>query len=287
MLMPSFSQLVPNSIKAPARRLVWQFRRATWRQRCLPDFIIIGSQKSGTSSLFAYLSQHPQLHPAFRKEIHYFDGGLEPGIDTFKKGESWYRAHFPLRRPMGSDAKAYEASPLYIFNPLVAKRIYDLLPHIKLIAILRNPTERAVSHYFHERRKGRETLPIMDALLREDERMSSSTQQRDYKSRAYVHFAYKGRGLYKQQIDRYLRRFHHNRLLVISSEMLFGDTSNSLRKIFEFVGVAGKVKVKDLKPRNVAENRNQVDRRVYAYLDNYFAPYNDELYQLIGQNFNW
>lgn len=71
-----------------ARSLILQFRRPTWRSRSLPDFIIIGAQKSGTTSLYYYLSQHPQLFPSYGKEVHFFDGGLDPGVDTFIKGQA-------------------------------------------------------------------------------------------------------------------------------------------------------------------------------------------------------
>ncbi|HUQ00163.1 MAG TPA: hypothetical protein VM093_06855, partial [Aeromicrobium sp.] len=92
---------------------------AEWTaRRALPDFIIIGAMKSGTTSLFTYLSQHPQLIAASRKEVHYFDGGLNPAKDNYAKGTAWYREHFPRKREMAAGQKAFEASPLYIFNPL-------------------------------------------------------------------------------------------------------------------------------------------------------------------------
>ena len=89
-------------------RILWQYRRRTWRRRVLPDAIVIGAMKSGTSSLASYMSQHPQLHPACRKEVHFFDGGHLPDLDTFELGLPWYRAHFPFRDGADSDRKVYE-----------------------------------------------------------------------------------------------------------------------------------------------------------------------------------
>src|ERR1041384_7789414 len=146
------------------RKLRFSYARLTWEQRALPDFIIIGAQKAGTSSLFFYLAQHPQLVGSFIKEVHFFDGGMKPGIDNFAKGEPWYRAHFPLRKDLGPTHKTFEASPCYIFNPLAPIRIHDLLPDVKIVALLRNPVDRAISQYFQERRRNREPLEITEAL---------------------------------------------------------------------------------------------------------------------------
>jgi hypothetical protein len=203
--MNYLKHMIPNWLKTTIiryrYRLFWPYRQATWRRRILPDFIIIGAMKSGTSSLFAYLSQHPQLYPSCKKEVHFFDGGLNPKIDTFEKGQAWYRAHFPLTSKMSIDSKTFEASPLYIFNPLAPKRIFDLVPNVKIIAVLRNPIERAISHYFHEKRKNRESLPIYEALLNEEKRLEPVIKRKDYKNRIFIDYSYKTRGLYKEQLE--------------------------------------------------------------------------------------
>lgn len=277
--MPSLKQMI--------RRLTWSYRQATWRSRALPDFIIIGAMKSGTSSLFSYLSQHPQMFQSKRKEVHFFDGGLTPEVDNFAKEQAWYQAHFPLRKNMSTDSKTFEASPLYIFNPLAPKRIFDIIPKVKIIAILRNPTERAISHYFHEKRKNREPLPIYEALQEEEKRLEPAINREDYKSELFRHFSYKSRGLYKKQIERYLNYFPWQQILVLNSDELFSEPDNTLRRVFEFVGVETEFKVKDLKPRNVANNRSKVDSDVYKYLNNYFLPHNHSLYELVGKSYDW
>jgi hypothetical protein len=256
-------------------------------RRALPDFIIIGAMKSGTSSLFTFLSQHPQLRAATRKEVHFFDGGLRPARDNFAKGPDWYREHFPLKREMARGQKAFEASPLYIFNPLVPGRIADLLPSVRMIAILRNPTDRAISHYFHEIRKGRESLPIMDALRAEEERLQPVLETRDYKSSDYIHCSYKSRGRYREQLDRYLESFDKGQLLILGAERFYADPVSSLQDICRFVGVDDDYAPADLRPRNVATNRSQVAPEVYDYLDEYFDGHNRALYELVGEDFGW
>ena len=279
---PPPTNFVKNRIKRVKKQLTWLFEQATWRIRPLPDFIIIGAMKSGTTSLFTYLQQHPQLFPSSIKETKFF---INP--DRFAKGQAWYRAHFPLTRQISIGAKTYEASPGYIFNPLAPKRIFELIPKVKIIAVLRNPTERAISHYFHEKRKGRESLPIDKALQEEEKRLEQAIKTKDYFSEAYLHCSYKRRGIYKEQIEWYLNYFPSQKILIFSSNELFVEPGNCLKRIFDFVGVDREFEIKDLVPCNVASNKSKVDASVYEYLNNYFMQHNEELYELIGKNYTW
>jgi hypothetical protein len=150
------------------QRLAWLTRRITSPFRALPDFLIVGAQKSGTSSLFAYLSQHPQILAASKKETHYFDGGRQNSkINNFQSRELWCRTYFPLKIKMRSGFKTFEATPEYIFHPKAPQRIHKLLPNIKMILLLRNPTDRAIFHYYHAKRKGYEPLTLENALKAE------------------------------------------------------------------------------------------------------------------------
>ena len=285
--MPSLKQMTPQWVKTFAHRLIRQYRRATWRRRSLPAFMIIGAQKSGTSSLYAYLGQHPQLLPSYPKEVNFFDGGTNPNIDNFEKGQAWYRASFPFRKNVSAHSRTFEASPNYIFNPLTSRRVFDIVPEVKFIAVLRNPTERAISHYFHAKRRGYESLPIKEALQEEEKRLGSVIDNKDYKSNNFRRHSYKSRGLYKQQIERFLNYFPWQQILVLSSEEFFSEPDNTLRQVFEFVGVDTGFKVKDLMPRNVANNKSEVDPDVYRYLNNYFLPHNQALYDLVGKRYGW
>lgn len=282
----SIKQKLPQGLKTFTNRLRFYYRYATWQIRPLPDLIIIGAQKSGTTSLHAALSQHPQFLKPYEKEVHFFDGGLDPASDNYKKGQAWYRAHFPFRRN-GSASKVFEASPLYIFNPLVADRMFDLLPQVKIVAILRNPTERAISHYFHEKQRGYESLPIMEALLEEERRMGAAIQSKDYKNSSFIHHSYKSRGLYKEQLERFFKHFPQQQFLLLTSEDFFRDQNNILRQVTDFAGANSSFQVIDARPRNVAKNKEQVSAEVYDYLNKYFKPHNEALYELLGKEYNW
>ncbi|PSP35493.1 MAG: sulfotransferase [Cyanobacteria bacterium QS_8_48_54] len=285
--MPSLKQRIQTRLKSPVRRWKWQYRQATWHRRALPDFIIIGAQKSGTSSLHYYLTQHPQILPAYKKEIHFFDGGLTPGVDNFEKGQAWYRAHFPLKKNISDHQKTFEASPLYIFHPIAPKRIFDLVPKVKIIAVLRNPTERAISHYFIQQRGNTEPLSIYEALQEEEKRLEPVIKEKDYKNDIFRRHSYKSRGLYKYQLERYLNYFSWQQILVINSEIFFAKPDKTLKRVFDFVGVDTEFNVQNLNPRNVASNKSDVPPEVYEYLNSYFLPHNQALYELVGESYGW
>lgn len=278
---------IPSWTKTVVRRSILKYRKATRTNGSLPDFIIIGAQKSGTTSLHHYLSQHPDLVVPNKKEIHFFDGGINTNVDNFNKGEAWYRSHFPLAQDLNDNQKIFETSPLYIFNPLVPKRIFELVPKIKLIVILRNPTERAISHYFHVKRKGLESKSILEAFEAENDRLKPVIDKQDYKSEVFIQNSYMSRGLYHVQIKRYLRYFTMDNILVINSESFFAEPHITLRQIFQFIGVDTEFMINNLKPHNVGSNKTEIDPKAYKYLENYFQPQNKLLYELIGQNYNW
>lgn len=269
------------------RRLAWRYRKATAHRRCLPDFIIIGAQKSGTTSLYNFLAQHPQLLPSFRKEVHFFDGGINPYADNFKQGTAWYRAHFPMRGRRNDGKKTFEASPSYMFNPLVPRRIAELLPDVKMIALLRNPTERAISHYFDVKRQNMESLPIHQALQAEERRLELAKRQRNYKAYAFRLHSYKSRGLYREQLERYFRYFARQQILVLQSKELLREPHVAMRRLFEFVGVDPGFKVADLAPRNVGKDKEPAPREVYEYLNAYFEKHNRALSDLVEERFDW
>lgn len=279
--------LVPRALKIRLRNLVSPMRLATSKSRVLPDFIILGAQKAGTSSLFQFISEHPQVSPSSKKEIHYFDGGIDTSTDLYQKGEYWYRAHFTKKSELGTGHITGEASPAYLFNPIVPERIYKTIPGAKLIAILRNPTERAISQYFHERKLDCENLSIDAALQQEESRLQLSYESREYNDFDFIHHSYQSRGLYKQQLDRYLQYFPLNQILVLSSEDFFTDPQGTLKQTFEFLDIDKDYLVNDLKPRNVSHNRTKVDARIYSQLDEFYRLPNQALFNLIGREFPW
>jgi hypothetical protein len=208
--------------------------------RVLPDALVIGAQRAGTSSLYKYLEAHPQLMPSIRKETEYF-------TFWFDKGERWYRSHFPTELRMaaarrgGRKAASFEATPYYLFHPLAPPRAAGVVPEARLVAVLRNPVERAFSHWQHEVRGGRESLSFEAALEAEPERTAAEEQRLlddpTYRSNRHHRFSYVGRGRYAIQLERWLDHFPRAQLLVIRSEDLYQDPSPVFLRIVEHMGV--------------------------------------------------
>jgi hypothetical protein len=262
------------------RQIEWYWRKATAGLRALPDLIVIGAQKGGTTSLAHYMGQHPQIVRPFRKEVHFIDNNLG-------RGERWYRAHLPLRSELAQGKIAFEASPLYMFNPLVAGRIAGLLPAVKLVAVLRDPTERAISQYHMQVRKGREMLPLREALEFEEQRLAGPLAAQDYSHPSFAHFSYKRRGHYADQLERYFELFPARQLLVLGSDDLFDRPEATLRQLFEFAGVDPSFPIADLNARNAGGKRTAIDPAIRRDLDDYFRPHNERLYAVIGRDLHW
>src|SRR6266480_7948081 len=160
------AELIPR-LPQPARRVLRgtyrAYGRATASLRPLPDFLILGAQKAGTTALYAYLRQHPEITGPSWKEVSFFDR-------HYARGEAWYRGNFP--NSLRARGKLVgEASPSYLFHPLAPERVAGLVPEAKLIALVRNPVDRAYSHYQHEVALGREPLSFEDAVAAEYERL--------------------------------------------------------------------------------------------------------------------
>ena len=213
-----------------------RFGEATEQHRPFPDFLIIGAQKAGTTALYQYLARHPQVRPAITKEVHYFDA-------NFERGERWYRAHFPRRSASSWGRSGFltgEATPFYLFHPWVPARVAEGLPGLKLIVMLRDPVRRAISHYYHEVSLGFETRSLPRAL---DEEPSMIVGE-EYRlarglpsSPAYQHRSYFSRGLYADQLQRWLAHVPKEQLLILPSERLSSDGGESYRSVLDFLGL--------------------------------------------------
>lgn len=257
--------------------------------RALPDFLVIGAQRSGTTSLFEWLAQHPAIHPPTRKEVHFFDGGRDPARDVRDRGLSWYAAHFPARAAMAPGDLTFEVTPSYLFVPDAAPAIAAALAQVRLIAILRDPTERAVSHYRYSRRRGIERLPMAEAFRTEAARLAPLQARGAWRDPALRHGSYLARGRYADQIERYLAHVPRERLLVLGAEAVFAAPEAALARVLRFVGadpgaLPGPL---DAAPRNAARARAAIEPGLRAELDAHFAPHNRRLFALIGESFGW
>lgn len=264
----------------------WPWRRLTWSRRVLPDVIIPGVQKCGTSSLFAWMTQHPDVYGSIPKEVHYFDGGRAAARDDWPLPESWYRAHFPTLDCV-AEGIAIEATPRYMLHPAAAERIAETVPQVRLIVLLRNPVERAISHYFHQKKRRREPLNLLDALHAEQKRVGLRDDgSYPIDQDAWIHGSYMLRGMYADQLQRLYASIDRERILVLESDRMFADPGPALRRVFEFSGVRSDVVPADLSPRMVGK-RSDVDPGVRQYLRRVFEEPNHRLYELLGEDYGW
>jgi hypothetical protein len=275
------AELVP-ALPEPARKVLRggyrAYGSATAGLRPLPDFLILGAQKAGTTALYAYLRWHPHVTGPSFKEVSFFDR-------HYAKGERWYRAHLPVRRR----SRVGEASPSYLFHPLAPERVAGMLPGARLIALLRNPVDRAFSHYQHEVALGREPLSFEDAIDREHERMQGELermlQDPSYFSLAWWNYTYVARGRYAEQLERWFAAFPREQLLVLFTEELSADTAATYRRVLDFLGVGAR----DLEsyPRIFDRDYADMDPGTRARLEKEFEDPNRRLASLLGRDLPW
>lgn len=238
----------------------------------LPDFVIIGTQKGGTTSLYRYLTCHPGVGNTLRKEIHFFSWYSEKTLD-------WYRAHFPRAL---NQAVIGEASTSYLSDPDVPGRVRSVVPNAKLIAILRNPADRAYSQYQMNRRKGFESLPFEAAIAEEPERLIAAGAR---STPLWRYSSYLTRGRYAEQLEWWLQVFPREQLLVLKSEHVFTRPAETLRLAHDFLGLAP-IGLEQYDQRNVGAY-DVMPAATRQRLQDYFAPHNQRLYDLLDWNLGW
>jgi hypothetical protein len=182
-----------------------------------------------------------------------------------------------------------EASPYYLYHPQVPERIRETLPEVRLIALLRNPVERAYSHYQLNRRQGKEPLSFDDAIGSEEERLRGEyqrlVQDPTYYSDNHYKFGYLARGVYVDPLTRWREHFPAERLLVLRSEDLYRDPRETLSQVNRFLGLPewepGHFKPYNQKPYS------EIDPKIRQRLLDYFEPHNRRLYEYLGRDFDW
>lgn len=274
--------------------LAWWAARRSYRlltgpARVLPDFIVVGAQRCGTTSLYNYLVDHPNVAPAFMKETHFFD-------NHFRKGLAWYRAFFPLRAYKAYTERVHrqrlavgEASPYYLFHPHVPRRVHATLPGVRLIVLLRNPVDRAYSHYHHEVSTGFESASFEGALDREEVRLPGETDRllRDetYCSFDHFHYSYLARGIYVDQLERWVELFDRDQMLVIRTEDFYADPEATVMRVQGFLELplwkSGRYKQYNL------GHYTDMEAGTRRRLVEYFRPHNEKLHELLGTDFGW
>lgn len=246
-----------------------------------PDFLIIGAQKSGTTSLFNYLNQHPGVIIPDVKEVHFFDL-------NFDKGMNWYYEYFNSH--VSAEILMGEATPYYLFHPCVPERVFTYLPQIKLIVLLRNPVDRAYAQYYHQIKNGSENIPeFMEAISLERERLENAERQLlngtiNYHF-SHQHHSYISRSLYSSQIMRWLKFFPKSQFLFIKSESFFSNPTEQLKKVYEFLHISA------VYPENLSViNENHyppMSEDVRQKLCLLFADEYKAIQELLGDEFIW
>jgi hypothetical protein len=273
-----------------ARSLLLRYRLLTAKMRILPDFLIVGAQKCGTTSLYNYMIQHPVILPAFKKEVRFFDR-------HFGKGMKWYQAHFSmlLEARLGQRrCLTGEATPYYIFHPEASNRILSLNPEIKVILLLRDPVDRTYSHYNHRVRVGREARSFEDVLR--DSSMKTSPDKRravtknwlENGYKAYVHFPPEillNWSIYADYISDWITNFSKDRMLVLSSEEFFTNPAITVYQVFDFLGLS-QWEMKEW-PVHMAGHYSRMKENTRRRLSKYFRPHNQRLYRFLDHNFKW
>ncbi len=273
------------------RLLSHEIGRMTSAHRMLPGVLIVGAQRSGTTSMFKTLRQHPNVLPPFlQKGLHYFDVGYDRGLD-------WYQGFFPLRtharrvaRRTGSPAVTLESSPYYMFHPLAAGRIAKDLPGVKLLCLLRDPVERAFSAHAHESSRGYETETFDRAVELEPQRTRGAVEQllADPLSDHFhlQHHAYLARGRYVEQLERLASLVGRERLHVVDSQDFFQAPEASFTAVVDFLSLPPAADI-------VFEQHNATPRPaplapdLRQRLDTYFLPYDEQLSQWLGWTPSW
>jgi hypothetical protein len=271
-------------------------RLATSGRRLLPAFLVIGAQPTGAMSLFNALCRHPQVAcptPAnddveWSKELHFFD-------DNFWRGIGWYRSHFPLAasarvmRRLGRDLVPGEITPSYILHPAAPERAAATLPSARLIALLRDPIERAYAHYDNMKRQGLENLSFEHAVAAEDERLAGEEERLladpRYGSGRYRNYAYIKRSLYADQLERWLACFPREQLLVLRAEDFVEDPGAVFAEAVAFLGLRPWRPLSFGAPYRLVSP--DIDRAFRVRLEERFAEPNARLARLLGRDFAW
>jgi hypothetical protein len=275
----------------------------------LPDFVVIGGKKCGTSFFYHLLSQHPYVEPAAAKELHFFDRHFDEGLE-------WYRRCFP--QPRWEDGRRTitgEATPGYMRSSLAPVRMARVVPQARLIALLRNPVDRAYSDYQMVLRKERETRSFEKAVGAEEATIEAkvgkwrarriggedetSKHEEDGGGPDDSPRQYLSRGLYVYQLVRWSKFFDKEQMLVLKSEDFFKRPEEILKAVYAFLGLpdwepeAPEPRDERKKEKHARTKRNkgryeqEMDPATRRRLEEYFEPHNRRLYEYLGVDFGW
>jgi len=284
----------PRWAKDTSNVVTRRYALATVSRRTRPDFLVIGTKRGGTTSLFNYLMMHEGILGLFpqsrgRKSSDYF-------FKNIIKGEAWYRSHFHtqgyrdrLASRLGYEPVAGEASPYYMWDPRVAAAAYRVNPHLKAVALLRDPVQRAWSHYQERVANGVEPLSFMDALdaegARTDGELERMAADPSYYSEPHDWYTYRARGVYLPQLHNWRSVFPRDQLLVLRSEDLYADVQGTFETICSFVGVPP-VALPTTRTFG-AGKRDPMPEQARRVLEDFYREHNGRLADYLDRELGW
>lgn len=268
----SYNQTLPSLINKSVGEMAV---RHNWDLKPVqsPNFIIIGSQRCGTTSLYSYLAQHPQILTPIKKEMDFFSWHFHRGID-------WYLAHFP-QVPQGEQFLTGEASPSYFDCREAPERLHARFPQVKLILLLRNPVDRAISHFYRLVDLNWEARGFDRAIGDEVDRLNRNPEYIIGEEPGN----YLARGRYVEFIKNWLALFPRENLLVLKSEDLYASAAETVDRVLEFLNLP-EYRLSEYQNANPGIYR-PASESVRRWLSNYFQPYNQQLEEYLGRKFDW
>ena len=253
--------------------------------RSLPDFIIIGTARSGSTSLYYNICQHPCVLSAAYDELGFFDSNFHLGLN-------WYRSLFPtlfskwIVKQKKQFAITGEDTPFYIWNPLVAKRILKIIPNIKLIVLFRNPVDRAYSNYHLGVRAGSEKLSFEDAIQMELKKLDKINDEIEQDVDKYTTpRSYIAKGFYADQLKVWLELFSSEQLMIVSTEDLESNPQKTLDRIYNFLKIPKNHKL--IPEKQKIASYPKMKNKTREFLIDLYKKNNAELFTMIGQKFDW
>ncbi len=259
-----------------------KFKGITAAQRKLPDFLVIGGKRCGTTTLFEFLRQHQMIAEPVIDHMGFFD-------DNYSIGINYYKSFFPIKTEETAKKLDYDVTTSYLTSPFVAERVAKEIPNVKIIVLLRNPTSRAWSDYNASQKKDaseEEFQTYIDDELQELEAsdFEEKVSKNDYNmSEPFSNFIKKG--LYSVYLKKWLKLFPRKNFLFISTESFSNDENKVFKQIFDFLGLSN-FEIHKLQ-RMSKGNYEKLNPKIKNKLDLFFAPHNDELFKLINEKYDW
>lgn len=273
------------------------YRKLTSRLRSLPDFIIIGAGRAGTTALYSYLIQHPSIAAALTDnnkpvdDFHFFEYMTSNNVQ-------WYKSHFPILFSKSNKHKnsliTGEYTSTYMYHPDVPKRIFNLLPKIKLIVILRNPIDKAYSTYHQQFRFGECITSFEETINAEFRRINLNKDFPELNSnnpnfKNYVAYNIIRHGIYADYLETWLEIFNREQILILNSDDLKKSTKETLHHVFNFLNISNY----DIAPsdnttvRVTIRKYPSINKSTRKKLIEFYKPHNQRLNTLLGTNFDW